>query len=74
MRNAGFFTQTEHPLLKQPFKPQRPSFVTKDDHHVYSRILVIFVVLHGFARGLSLQLRLYGGVWPWDWKIDPSAD
>ena len=23
---------------------------------------------------VSFQLRLYGGVWPRDWKIDPSAD
>ena len=24
--------------------------------------------------GGALQLHLYGGVWPQDWKIDPSAD
>ena len=24
--------------------------------------------------GGALQLPLYGGVWPQDWKIDPSAD
>ena len=24
--------------------------------------------------GGTLQLHLYGGVWPQDWKIDPSAD
>ena len=26
------------------------------------------------SRGGGLQLHLYGGVWPQDWKIDPSAD
>ena len=24
--------------------------------------------------GEAFQLHLYGGVWPQDWKIDPSAD
>ena len=24
--------------------------------------------------GGALQLHLYGGVWPQNWKIDPSAD
>ena len=24
--------------------------------------------------GGALQLHLYGGVWPQDWKIDPSTD
>ena len=33
----------------------------------------------GYLRGSpwgggALQLHLYGGVWPQDWKIDPSAD
>ena len=27
-----------------------------------------------FPGGGALQLHLYGGVWPQDWKIDPSAD
>ena len=29
--------------------------------------------MHWWSRG-ALQLHLYGGVWPQDWKIDPSAD
>ena len=26
------------------------------------------------SGGGALRLYLYGGVWPQDWKIDPSAD
>ena len=26
------------------------------------------------SPGGALQLHLYGGMWPQDWKIDPSAD
>ena len=35
------------------------------------RVLVERVNARG---GGALQLHLYGGVWPQDWKIDPSAD
>ena len=27
-----------------------------------------------YEPGGAFQLHLYGGVWPQDWKIDPSAD
>ena len=30
--------------------------------------------LEPWGGGGALQLRLYGGVWPQDRKIDPSAD
>ena len=31
-------------------------------------------VVENVEPGGALQLRLYGGVWPQDRKIDPSAD
>ena len=31
-------------------------------------------VKNNFDSMFDLQLRLYGGVWPQDRKIDPSAD
>ena len=35
--------------------------------------LFYLVATRGGGVG-ALQLHLYGGVWPQDWKIDPFAD
>ena len=40
--------------------------------------VAMFKVARGIAPpptpGGTIQPHLYGGVWPQDWKIDPSAD
>ena len=38
-------------------------------HRLFDDVFIAII-----SRGGALQLHLYGGVWPQDWKIDPSAD
>ena len=45
-----------------------------DDKKRNMRRNQILRILHFCGGGGALQLHLYGGVWPQDWKIDPSAD
>ena len=37
-------------------------------------VTVFYKIRMQLPPGGSLQLPLYGVVWPQDWKIDPSAD
>ena len=48
-------------------------------HVIYIPYLLLIIttrliITEEFNPRGSLQLRLYWGVWPQDWKIDPSAD
>ena len=40
---------------------------------LHSHFVISLLPLQNPGGG-ALQLHLYGGVWPQDWKIDPSAD
>ena len=44
------------------------------DHVNRPLVLKFSSVLEDTAPGGSLQLRLYGGVWPYYWKIEPFTD
>ena len=41
-------------------------------HYIHKKSLIGAIMNE--SGGGALQLRLYGGVWPQDRKIDPSAD
>ena len=52
-----------------PFEASNICATTYQTVHKYFRL-----DLGADTGGGALQLQLYGGVWPQDWKIDPSAD